>query len=132
MAAEIENIEIDFNLDEHAEVDVLLLKKVNYQKNHENAEVLVPELTGELTDENQKSFQQKLTRSTFKTSFMDEEDTKNIALHDARNFVCKTCGMIFKREKWYENHSSSCSKAAIKMPKLKKRPMQLILCQVGN
>ena len=48
MAAEIENIEIDFNLDEHAEIDVLLLKKIN---NYENAKVLAPELTGELTDE---------------------------------------------------------------------------------
>ena len=48
MAAEIENIETDFNLDEHTEINVLLLKKFN---NYENAEVLVPELTGELTDE---------------------------------------------------------------------------------
>ena len=26
MAAEVENIEVDFNLDEHTEIDVLLLK----------------------------------------------------------------------------------------------------------
>ena len=102
MAAEIENIEINFNLDEYTEIDVLLLKKFN---NYENAEVLVPELTGQLTDEE---------------AFVDEEDIKTIALHDARNFVCKTCGMAFEREKWYRNHCSSCGKRAIKMPKLKK------------
>ena len=39
MAAEVENTEIDFNLDENTEIDVLLLKKLN---NYENAEILVP------------------------------------------------------------------------------------------
>ena len=43
MAADIENIEIDFNLDEYIEIDILLRKKFN---NYENAKVLVPELTG--------------------------------------------------------------------------------------
>ena len=55
MAEERENIEIDFNLDEHTEIDILLLKKVN---NYENA-VLVPQFTGELTDEELETFQQK-------------------------------------------------------------------------
>ena len=118
MAAEIENIEIDFNLDEHTEIDVSLLKKLN---NYENTEVLVPELTGELTDEDSEIISaEDLPDLPPKLVFVDEEDIKAIALHDARNFVCKTCGMVFKREKWYENHSSSYGKTAIKMPKLKK------------
>ena len=130
MAAEIENIEIDFNLDERTKIDVLLLKKIN---NYENAEVLVPELTGELTDEESEIISaEDLPDIPPKLVFVDEEDIKTIALHDARNPVYKACGMVFKREKWYENHSSSCGKTAIKMPKLKKHPMQLILCQVGT
>ena len=128
MAAEIENIEIDFNLDEHAEIDVLLLKKFN---NYENTEVLVPELTGELTDEESEIISaEDLPDLPPKLVFVDEEDINTVTLHDARNFVCKTRGMFFKREKWYENHSSSCGKTAKKMPKLKKHLMQLVLCQI--
>ena len=118
MAAEVENIEIDFNLDEHAEIDVLLLKRFN---NYENTEVLVPELTGELTDEESEIISaEDLPNLPPKLVFKDDEDINTVTLHDVRNFVCKTCGLVFKREKWYENHSSSCGKTAKKMPKLKK------------
>ena len=118
MTAEIENIEIGFNLDEHTEIDVSLLKKIN---NYENTEVLVPELTGELTDEESEIISaEDLPDLPPKLVFVDEEDIKAIALHDPRNFVCKTCIMVFRREKWYENHSSSYGKTAIKMPKLRK------------
>ena len=40
MSAEIQNIEIDFNLDEHTQKDVLLLQKCSNYKN-----IKVPELT---------------------------------------------------------------------------------------
>ena len=123
MAAKVENIEIDFNLDKHTEIDVLLLKRFN---NYENAEVLVPELTGESEIISAKD----LPDLPPKLVFVDEEDINTVTLHDARNFVCKTRGMFFKREKWYENHSSSCGKTAKKMPKLKKHLMQLVLCQI--
>ena len=94
MAEERENIEIDFNLDEHTEIDILLLKKVN---NHENA-VLVPQFTGELTDEESETISaEDLPDLPPKLAFVDEGHIKTITLHDARNFVCKTCGMGFKR-----------------------------------
>ena len=87
----------------------------------ENAEVLVPELTGELTDEESEIILAKdLPDPPPKPVFVDEEGINTVTLHDDRNFVCKTCGMVFKREKRYENFSSSCSETAKKMPKLKK------------
>ena len=105
-------------MDEHTEIDKLLLKKFNI---YENAEVLVPELTGELTDKESDIISaEDLPDLPPILVFMDEEDIKTIVLHDARNFVCKTCGMVFKAEKCHENHSSSCGKTAIKMTKLKK------------
>ena len=92
MAAETENIEIDFNLNEHTEIDVSSLKKFN---NYENTEVLVPELTRELTDEESEIIStEDLPDLTPKLVFVDEEDIKAIALHDAKNFACKTCGMV--------------------------------------
>ena len=94
MAEERENIEIDFNLDEHTEKDILLLKKVN---NYENA-VLVPQFTGELTDEESETISaEDLPDLPPKLAFVDEGHIKTITLHDARNFVCQTCGMGFKR-----------------------------------
>ena len=66
-----------------------------------------------------------------KLVFVDEEDINTVTLYDARNFVCKTCEMVFKREKWYENRSSSCGKTTKKMSMLKKKhPVQLVLYQV--
>lgn len=58
---------------------------------------------------------------------MDEEDINTITLYDARNVVCKTCEMVFKRKKLNENQSSSCDQTAEKMPKLKRHPMQNVL-----
>ena len=89
--------------------------------NFENAKVLVPELTGELTNEESEIISaEDLPDLPPELVFLDKEDTKTISLHDARNFVCKTYGMVLKREKWYENHSSSYGKTATKMQKLKK------------
>ena len=128
MAAEVENIETDFNLDDHTKIDALLLKRFN---NYENAEVLVPELIGELTDEESKIISAKdLPDLPPKLVFVDEEDINTVTLLYARNFVCKTCGMVFKREKLYENHSSLCGKTAKKLPKVKKTSSEISLCQI--
>ena len=80
-------------MDEHTEIYVLPLKKFN---NYENAEVLVPELT----DEESKIISAKdLLDLPPKLVFVDKENINTTTLHDAWNFVCRTCGMDFKREK---------------------------------
>ena len=96
----------------------MLLKRFN---NYENAEGLVPELTRELTDEEPEIISAKdLPDLPPKLVFVNEEDMNTVTLYDARNFVCKTCGMVFQREKLYENHSISYGKTDKKMAKLKK------------
>ena len=126
MAAEIENIEIDFNLDEHAEIDVLLLKKFN---NYENTEVLVPELTGELTDEESEIISaEDLPDLLPKLVFVDEKTLRLYHYMMRGSLFEKTCGIVFKREKWYENHSISRGKTAVKIPKLKKNVQCSLSC----
>ena len=75
----------------------MLLKRFN---NYENAEGLVPELTRELTDEGPEIISPKdLPDLSPKLVFMSEEDMNIVTLYDGRNFVCKTCGIWFLKEK---------------------------------